>query len=191
MSDPLERFRAPVAAAPAQGGARPEAAALATADERGRPSVRMVLLKGTDDRGFVFYTNLGSRKAKELAVQPWASLCFHWLALEEQVRVEGPTERVSDAEADAYFASRPRGSQLGAWASKQSEALGSREVLEARLREVEARFAGRPVERPPFWSGFRVLPERIEFWKGRPDRLHVRDVYLRQPAGWTGTVLYP
>jgi len=189
--NPIARFTAALERAEGLGVPLANAMALATADANGRPSVRMVLLKGADERGFVFYTNLGSRKARELRERPWASLCFHWTTLEEQVRVEGAVEQVSDAEADAYFASRPRGSQIGAWASKQSEELDERGKLVDRLAEVEAQFAGREVQRPPFWSGYLVRPERIEFWYGRPDRLHDRLVYTAGDAGWGLHRLYP
>ena len=166
--------------------------ALATADRDGRPSVRMVLLRGADERGFAFFTHFGSRKGRELAENPHAALCFHWPALDEQIRVEGPVERLSDAEADVYFASRPRGSQLGAWASEQSDLLSAREVLEQRYREIERRFEGQPVPRPPFWGGFRLSPVRIEFWFGRPDRLHDRVLYTREAeGGWRIERLYP
>ena len=166
--------------------------ALATADRDGRPSVRMVLLRGADERGFAFFTHFGSRKGRELAENPHAALCFHWPALDEQIRVEGPVERMSDAEADVYFASRPRGSQLGAWASEQSDLLSAREVLEQRYREIERRFEGQPVPRPPFWGGFRLSPVRIEFWFGRPDRLHDRVLYTREAeGGWRIERLYP
>ena len=156
--------------------------------------MRMVLLKGVDERGFVFYTNLESRKAGDLAVNPHVALCFHWQPLELQVRVEGVVEPVEAGEADEYFASRGRGSQIGAWASIQSRPLESRAALEARIREVEERFAGGTVPRPEFWSGFRVRPERIAFWSGRPSRLHERDVYTRDPSapgGWAVGMLYP
>ena len=165
--------------------------ALATADRAGRPSVRMVLLRGVDERGFVFFTNYNSRKGRELDANPEAALCFHWVALDEQIRVEGPVERLGAAESDEYFASRPRGSQLGAWASDQSAPLPSRETLETKYREVEARFGTRAIERPPFWGGYRLIPRAIEFWYGRPDRLHDRVLYTRDDGGWTITRLYP
>jgi pyridoxamine 5'-phosphate oxidase len=165
--------------------------ALATADAIGRPSVRMVLLRGADERGFVFYTNHESRKARELVENPYAALCVHWHSLEEQIRIEGSVEKVDDAESDAYFASRPRGSQLGAWASRQSQPLGARETLEEEYRAVERRFEGQPVPRPANWGGFRLIPTRIEFWFGRPDRLHDRLLYLRKGDGWTIQRLYP
>jgi pyridoxamine 5'-phosphate oxidase len=191
VPDPIAAFAAALERAAAAGVPLPEAMTLATVDERGAPSARAVLLKGVDERGFVFYTNLGSAKARHLALHPVASLLFHWATLEEQVRVEGPVERVTDGEADAYFATRPRGSQLGAWASRQSEPLRSHDELLARLAEAEERFRGREVPRPPGWSGFRVLPRRIEFWYGRPDRLHERLVYERTDTGWTASRLYP
>ncbi len=166
-------------------------AALATADRAGRPSVRMVLLRGVDERGFVFFTNYNSRKGRELDANPEAALCFHWVALDEQIRVEGPVERLGAAESDEYFASRPRGSQLGAWASDQSAPLPSRETLETKYREVEARFDTRAIDRPPFWGGYRLIPRAIEFWYGRPDRLHDRVLYTRDDGDWTITRLYP
>ncbi len=165
--------------------------ALATADASGKPSVRMVLLRGADERGFVFHTNYNSRKARELAENPRAALCVHWNSLEEQIRIEGRVERLPADESDAYFNSRPRGSQIGAWASKQSEPLPSRDTLEAEYREAERRFDGQPVPRPPFWGGFRLVPDRIEFWLGRSDRLHERLVYTRDGSGWTIERLYP
>jgi pyridoxamine 5'-phosphate oxidase len=165
--------------------------ALATADANGRPSVRMVLLRGVDERGFVFHTNYNSRKARELVANPHAALCFHWHTLEEQIRVEGRVERLSAEESDVYFLTRPRGSQLGAWASDQSAILPSRETLEEQYRDVERRFEGVPVPRPPFWGGFRLVPERIEFWFGRPDRLHDRVSYTREGGAWKIERLYP
>jgi pyridoxamine 5'-phosphate oxidase len=165
--------------------------ALATADAAGAPSARMVLLRHVDERGFVFHTNYNSRKAQELLANPRAAMCIHWHSLEEQIRVEGTIERLSETESDSYFASRPRGSQLGAWASDQSAVLPSRETLEERYRETERRFEGQQVPRPPFWGGFRLIPERIEFWFGRPDRLHDRLLYVRDGDGWKIERLYP
>jgi pyridoxamine 5'-phosphate oxidase len=165
--------------------------ALATATSAGVPSVRMVLLREVDERGFVFHTNYDSRKSRELTDNPRAAMCIHWHSLEEQIRVEGRVERVSDAESDRYFQTRPRGSQLGAWASDQSAILPSRETLEERYRETERRFEGQDVPRPPFWGGFRLIPDRIEFWFGRPDRLHDRLLYVRQGTGWKIERLYP
>ncbi|MES2291439.1 MAG: pyridoxamine 5'-phosphate oxidase [Pseudomonadota bacterium] len=167
------------------------AMALATVDSRGQPSVRMVLLKGHDDRGFVFYTNRQSRKAGDLAANPRAGLLFHWKSLRRQVRVDGPIEAVTDAEADAYFATRGRISQLGAWASDQSRPLPDRATLEARLAEVTARFDGREVPRPPHWSGYRVLPETIEFWEDGAHRLHNRRLFTRAGSGWSEGLLFP
>jgi pyridoxamine 5'-phosphate oxidase len=169
----------------------PTAFALGTADERGAPSVRIVLLKNVDDRGFVFYTNHESRKGRELLATRRAALCFHWQPMEVQVRVEGAADHVSAEEADAYFASRARGSQIGAWASRQSRTIEHSGDLEASVAEMEERFARGPVPRPPQWSGFRVAPSRIEFWKGRPNRLHIRDVYERDDKEWRVSRLYP
>ncbi len=166
--------------------------ALGTVDASGRPSVRMVLLRGVDQRGFVFHTSYSSRKARDLAENPRAALCMHWHSLEEQIRIEGHVERLSPEESDDYFRSRPRGSQLGAWASNQSGVLTSRETLEQAYRETERHYDGQDVPRPPFWGGFRLVPDRIEFWYGRPDRLHDRLLYTRQAdAGWTIDRLYP
>jgi pyridoxamine 5'-phosphate oxidase len=167
------------------------AVALATADEAGRPSVRMVLLKGHDERGFVFYTNQDSRKGSELEANPQAALLFHWKSLRRQVRIEGAVQPVSVAEADAYFASRSRDSQLGAWASDQSRPLLARQVFEQRFEEVTRRFEGGPVPRPPRWSGFRVVPERIEFWMDREHRLHERRLFSFYRGAWSESLLYP
>lgn len=169
----------------------PDAAALATADACGAPSVRMVLVKAIDQRGFVFYTNLGSRKARELATNPRASLCFYWKSLQRQLRVEGAVEPVSEAEADAYFATRERDSRIGAWASRQSEVMPGRFELEKRVARYVARFPLGEVPRPPFWSGFRLVPERIELWHQRPFRLHERTLYSREGGGWRTVRLYP
>jgi pyridoxamine 5'-phosphate oxidase len=193
--DPIARFKellAQAIAVPRDRLPEPTAFALGTVDAGGRPSVRIVLLKHADERGFVFYTNYESRKGAELLATHRAALCFHWQPLEVQVRVEGAVETVSDAEADAYFASRARGSQIGAWASIQSRPMENPDDLDARVAEMEKRFAGRDVPRPPHWSGFRVVPERIEIWKNMPSRLHVRHVYTREPErGWSVTRLYP
>ena len=169
----------------------PEAMALATADAEGRPSVRMVLLKGHDDRRFVFYTNLDSRKGGELADNPRAALLFHWKSLRRQVRIEGAVGPVATAEADAYFATRGRDSQLGAWASDQSRPLGSRAEFESRYEAMRARFEGGDVPRPPHWSGFRLMPARIEFWIDRAHRLHERRLFVRAGDGWSEGLLYP
>ncbi|HKR18190.1 pyridoxamine 5'-phosphate oxidase [Rhizorhapis sp.] len=167
------------------------AMALATADAQGRSSVRMVLLKGHGPAGFVFYTNYEGRKAADLFANPYAALLFHWKSLRRQVRIEGPVETVSPEEGDAYFATRSRDSQLGAWASDQSRPLESRETFERRYEEVRARFEGRAVPRPPHWSGFRVIPERIEFWRDREHRLHERHLFVREGDGWVESLLYP
>jgi pyridoxamine 5'-phosphate oxidase len=193
-ADPVVRFGRVMERVVAAGVPEPTATALATCGHDGRPSVRMVLLKGFDERGFVFYTNLTSRKARELETTPFAALCFFWQPLEMQVRVEGAVQPVSTAEADAYFATRARGSRVGAWASQQSARLSSRAELEERVREVEERYPVNDIPRPPFWSGFRLVPDRIEFWQGRPSRLHDRDVYTRDfdaPGGWRVGQLYP
>lgn len=169
----------------------PEAMALATADTDGAPSVRMVLLKGHDARGFVFYTNLDSRKGGELAANRQAALLFHWKSLRRQVRVEGAVAAVDAAEADAYFATRSRDSQLGAWASNQSRPLADRATFEARFDEARTRFEGTEVSRPPRWSGFRVAPYRIEFWSDRAHRLHERRLFVKDGGGWSEGLLYP
>lgn len=169
----------------------PNAMALATVDARRQPSVRMVLLKGHDDRGFVFYTNQQSNKARDLAHTPRAGLLFHWKSLRRQVRVDGPVEIVTDSEADAYFATRGRVSRLGAWASDQSRPLADRATLEARLAEVTTRFEGQDVPRPPHWSGYRIMPETIEFWEDGAHRLHNRHLFTRAGEGWTEGLLNP
>lgn len=171
----------------------PTAMTLATVGADGRPSARVVLLKGADARGFVFYTNYHSRKARDVLAHPEVALVFFWVPLETQVRIEGPAVPVTDREADEYFAGRPRGSQLGAWASDQSSTLEDRATLEARLAEATARYEGGAVPRPPHWSGFRVTPLSIEFWKNRLDRLHERELYSRASADapWTMRLLNP
>jgi pyridoxamine 5'-phosphate oxidase len=165
--------------------------ALATADAAGRPAVRMVLLKGHGPAGFVFYTNRESRKAADIAANPQAALLFHWKSLRRQIRIEGALTHVSDAESDAYFASRSRDSQLGAWASDQSRPLDARATFEARFAEVQARFEGGAVPRPPHWGGYRLTPDRIEFWQDREHRLHERRLFVRAGDGWDEGLLYP
>ena len=193
MTDPFQHFAEWFREAEAAVLVDPNAMVLSTVGPDGRPSSRVVLLKGFDREGFVFYGNLESRKFRDLRAHPWAALNFHWKPLEKQVRIEGQVTQVSDQEADAYFATRPRGSQIGAWASRQSEPLASKATLEAAVKEVEARYAGREVPRPPHWSGFRLAPDRIEFWKSGEFRLHDRQVFRRASpdAPWTEERLYP
>jgi len=189
--DPLALFDAWYAEAKAAEPNDPEAMALATADAGGRPSVRIVLLKGHGPQGFDFYTNLDSRKGAELAANPRAALLFHWRSLRRQVRIEGTVGPLPDAEADAYFASRARDSQVGAWASDQSRPLDRRETFEQRFEELKMRFAGQDVPRPPRWGGYRLKPEAIEFWSDRPHRLHERRLFTRTADGWDEGLLYP
>ena len=190
--DPIEQFRGWFEDALAADLHEPNAMTLATATPEGRSSARIVLVKGFDERGFVFYTNYGGRKARELEANPYCALVFYWGELERQVRVEGRVSRVSEEESDAYFASRPRGSRLGAWASKQSRPVGDRGTLERRLRELEREYEGREIPRPPFWGGYRVEPEIIEFWQGRENRLHDRLLYRRAvDGGWIRERLQP
>ncbi|HST08194.1 MAG TPA: pyridoxamine 5'-phosphate oxidase [Gemmatimonadaceae bacterium] len=192
--DPIERFRSVYALAEKIDRSiipEPNAMALATIENRDQPSVRIVLLKAFDAQGFVFYTNYEGRKGRQLLAHPRAALCFYWPPIDIQVRIEGAVSKVADSEADAYFASRQRLSQIGAWASRQSEPLESASALDDRVARYEKEFAGRDVPRPRFWSGFRVHPERIEFWKARPNRLHERHVYMKDRDGWRIETLYP
>jgi pyridoxamine 5'-phosphate oxidase len=189
--DPHMLFDAWFAEAQASEPNDPDAVALSTATPDGRPSSRMVLMKKHDARGFTFHTNLDSRKGGEVRGNRFASMLFHWKTLRRQVRIEGEIEPVGEADADAYFATRSRGSQLSAWASDQSRPLESREAFERRYAEVTARFEGGPVPRPPYWSGLRLVPERIEFWRDREYRMHERRLFVRNVDGWTESLLFP
>lgn len=189
--DPFRLFEAWMADATASEPTDPNAMALATVDPDGLPNVRMVLLKGVDSRGFTFYTNFESAKGQEILGSMKAALCFHWKSLRRQIRVRGPVEIVAEEEADAYFDSRPRGSRIGAWASRQSRPLESRFALEKAVAEYTAKYAIGAIPRPDYWSGFRILPSSFEFWHDRPFRLHDRIVFSRAAEGWTTTRLYP
>lgn len=192
--DPIERFRDVYALAEKLDRAvipEPNAMSLGTIGNRDQPYVRIVLLKAFDERGFVFYTSYDGRKGRQLIAHPRASLCFYWAPLSIQVRIEGRVTKVSDEEADAYFATRERRSQIGAWASRQSEPLETPTALDERVAKYEKEFDGKTVPRPEYWSGFRVWPERIEFWKGKPNRLHERHLYTRDGEGWLIETLYP
>jgi pyridoxamine 5'-phosphate oxidase len=189
--EPFELFAAWLAEATHLEPNDPNAMALATVDPDGLPDVRMVLLKGFDAAGFVFYSHIDSAKGRELAANPKAALLFHWKSLRRQVRIEGSVERAAGNEADAYFASRGRDSQLGAWASDQSRPLDSRETFERRFADLQRRFDGQDVPRPPHWGGYRVVPNRMEFWSDRPHRLHERRLFTRDGDRWTESLLYP
>ncbi len=189
--DPFALFESWYAEAKGSEPNDPNAMALATVDTTGQPSVRMVLLKGHGPDGFVFYTNREGRKAADLAAVPKAALLFHWKSLRRQVRIEGPVTLASDAESDAYFASRGRDSKLGAWASDQSRALADRATFETRFEEAQAQFEGGDVPRPPYWGGYRVIPQIIEFWQDRAHRLHERRVFTRSGSDWSEGLLFP
>ena len=191
QKDPIAQFQAWLAEAEKGEGINPNAVALATVTPDGGPDVRMVLLKAVDSSGFVFYTNSESRKGDELKANPRGALCFYWRSLRREVRIEGPVEKVSDADADAYFASRDRASQIGAWASKQSRPMSGRFEFKKRIAEYTARYGLGKVPRPAFWEGYRVKPARIEFWAERRFRLHDRVVYTRREDGWVSERLYP
>lgn len=191
VTDPIALFAEWLAEARASEPNDPEAMALATADAAAKPSIRMVLLKGHGADGFVFYTNDDSAKGRDLAANPRAALLFHWKSLRRQVRIEGPVERLPGAQADDYFASRSRDSQLGAWASDQSRPLASRDLFERRFDDMKAKYEGAEVPRPPHWGGYRVIPQRIEFWSDRPHRLHERRLFVRDGGSWTEGLLYP
>ena len=189
--DPIELFDLWFQAARRAGVLLPEAMSLATCSGDGRPAARMLLLKGFGAEGFVFYTNYESRKARELSHNPYAAMVFHWAVLQRQVRVEGAVERLSREASYAYFRTRPRGSRVGAWASHQSAVLKGRSELEERVRHYEREFEGRDIPLPPYWGGYRLIPERIEFWQGRVNRLHERLAFMREDGGWRAERLYP
>ena len=191
MKNPIDEFEKWFDDAKGAESDLPEACALATADANGIPSVRMVLLKQYDASGFVIYTNLVSQKAAELSENPVASLCFHWKTLTRQVRISGPVEPISNTEADAYFATRPRASQIGAYASRQSQVLPGRFSLEAAVAKYTAKFGLGEIPRPEWWTGFRLIPQRIEFWEQRPFRLHQRRLFVQEEGGWSMSLLYP
>lgn len=190
-ADPIARIRALIEQAETKGAPQPVAMALATADSDGNPSVRMVLLRGIDERGLVFYTNSLSRKGREVSARRAVALCFYWPLIDEQVRVEGEVDDVSDEEADAYWRSRPRGSQLASAASRQSAPLPDRAVYEQAVRDLDAQLDGAEVPRPAEWKGYRVAPQRVEFWHEGPNRMHTRALYTRSENGWSTSALYP
>lgn len=190
-SQAIARFKTLLEQARTTDLREPAAVSLATVNDDGQPSVRTVLLKHVDERGFVFYTNTGSRKGVQLGINRHAALCFFWQPLMQQVLVEGKADPISDAEADAYWATRPRDSQLGAWASLQSQPLAERAQLQKRYAEYEQKFAGQPVPRPDYWRGYRVVPDMIEFWSSRPGRLHERERFYREQNAWKRTLIYP
>jgi pyridoxamine 5'-phosphate oxidase len=190
-ADPLALFQRWYREAIGAGLYLPESMALGTATPDGKPSVRLVLLKGHDERGFVFFTNYGSRKAAEMEANPEATLVFHWAVLQRQIRLEGTVGRITKEESEAYFHSRPRGSQIGAWASAQSEILGSRKELEDRERMYQEKFKGQEIPLPPFWGGYRLVPRSVEFWQGRASRLHDRIRFVREGSAWSRHRLYP
>ena len=192
MEDPIAKFsKWQERAKYHQGNQEPTAACLATVGEGGQPSARMVLVKQVDARGFAFYTNMDSRKSGELRHNAKAALCFHWMPLRQQVRVEGVAEVVTDAEADAYFATRPRESRIGAWASKQSQPMRMPDELKRAVAEHTRKFEGQEVARPPFWSGWRIIPQAIEFWEEGENRLHDRELYMKKGGSWELVKLYP